>query len=64
MKIVFDAVIKEINISDMGMYNSQQVLDMISLEPNYGADIAAAARQMFLENKLYRVTIEEKKGKR
>ena len=64
MKLVFDAAISEINISasNMEMYNPQQVLNKIALEPNHSLDIADIARKMFESNKLYKVTIEEAKG--
>ena len=58
-KIQFDAVIKELNISYMGPYNSEQIIDIISFVPDFKIGIADLARDMFEKGKMYKVTIEE-----
>jgi len=62
MKLVFDATITGIYISNAGVMFDRQIVDKLTLVPELNFDMAGVAREMFKSNKLYKVTIEEAKG--
>jgi len=58
-KVVFNASVSGIRISNMGTFDDMQFVDRLTLNPYQYSDMASSIREMFDTNKLYKVTIEE-----